>query len=328
MRRRPTFLLTITERDAGRRLDKLLVDRLGEHFAPAEVSRSRVKDLLDRGAIHVDGRRVRVASRTLEPGARLEVFAHRDEICGTREVAPAWELAAERILYEDDDLIAVDKPPGVRTQGTVADARDNLFEAVRRFLRARDGEGAYVALHHRLDREASGVVVMARSVRANSGLAAIFRERTATEKRYRALCWRPVDDAALPSAPWTLEGPLRRPGPVGNRDDGRFAHSELRLLAVGPRGIECEVEPHTGRRHQVRLHLAMSELPILGDRQYGPPGAPCGITVPRLMLHAWRLGFAHPVTGRALVLESPLPHDYRAVREALGVPVPEVHSGD
>jgi len=303
-RPRPTFCITVAERDADRRLDKVLVKHLKAAFGDS-VSRKRVKALLDRGSISLDGKRERYASTSVPLGARIDVFARRDEI-----------VNEARILYEDHDLIAIDKPSGVRSQGTVADAHDNLFEAVRRFLRKRDGKDAYAGLHHRLDRWASGVMLLTRSKRANKGVAALFRERTA-DKTYRALCWAPEE---MPTAghSWRMEGPLRREGKKGRKDDGRYAESDLEVVeAYAEQGLQVEARPHTGRRHQVRLHCAMSDMPILGDWRYGPRGAPDGIEVRRLMLHARRLAFEHPITGASVEIESPLPEDFVDVRTQL-----------
>lgn len=235
---------------------------------------------------------------------------------------PRIDLGPKRILFEDAHLIAIDKPPGLATQPTADPRRDHLVAAVERFLAARDGPGArpYLALHHRLDRDTSGVVVLARSRRANPGLARQFAGHR-VEKTYQALAHRPAAGGELPPESWVVANRLRATKSGGKEarvriveEGGDQAETRFRLVEIAPRGLWVEAVPKTGRTHQIRVHLASAGLPILGDRHYGAPLEP---GAPRVLLHAEGLRLAHPVTGRPLSIASPLPDDFRAALEAI-----------
>jgi RluA family pseudouridine synthase len=300
--------LEVPKSAAGERLDRFLAEALGDVEPP--FSRRRLRRLITAGAVYVDGRRVQVQSRSLRPGMVVEVV-----LTGEAPSAVAPPLEAERVLYEDDHLLAVDKPAGLPVQATRGDALNHLEARARSYLVARHGSGAYLALHHRLDRGTSGVVIFAKSRDANPGLADLFREHL-VRKRYlaRVLC-----EDGEPPAEWTVENRLDTQRSEGKRfslavsDGGRRSLTRFRLLRFEP-SSEALVEafPETGRMHQVRVHLADVGCPVLGDRLYGPPS-----TASRLMLHAWSLAFDHPVTGERLVIRSPLPDDLVAAAASL-----------
>jgi RluA family pseudouridine synthase len=298
------------ERD--RRLDQFLAGALP--LQGERLSRRQVRRLIDAGAVWVDGRRVRVASKRVRPAARVEVWV------GDTPVGPAPEAAAaiggEHVLFEDDFLIAVDKPAGMPAQATVADAVHDLYHLLRRFLAERDGGAPYLALHHRLDRGTSGVMLFARRREVNRALAQAFSQQR-VRKVYHALV--AITAPQPPPGAWTVRdllSPLRdfADGPrrvVRVDAGGRPAETEIRPLQWFPGAAWVEAVPKTGRTHQVRVHLADSGLPVLGDAIYGRDAVP-KIPAPRLMLHALSLTLEHPSTGEALVLESPLPDDFRA----------------
>lgn len=225
------------------------------------------------------------------------------------------------LLYRDPWIIAVDKPSGLPSQATRDPQRDHLVAAVRRLLEA-EPEAAPIRqgapwLHHRLDVETSGALVLAVHPDANAGLTRAFRDRLA-QKEYRAVVARPAP-GALP--PPLLEQPLRkerhrgRDRMVVTRSGGRSARTRVRALAPadGPL-LLLELTPETGRMHQLRAHLAHAGFPILGDRLYGD-ALPRGLRslAPRLMLHALRLTLPHPVTGQDLAVEAPLPPEFESV---------------
>lgn len=313
----PTQKLTLSvgDGDAGKRLDLFLAARLPEQCG-LTLSRRRLRRLIERGAVYVDRKRTRIASRPLQAAAVVEVHVEGPEDRPrTGRRAPVPGLV--RILYEDRDLIAVDKPAGMPTQATVDDAENHLLAHLERLLAARDGRKPYLALHHRLDRGTSGVVILARSKRVNAALAAAFRERQVV-KTYRALCTGGA--AAMPaSGAFTVCNPLRRgrDPSTGRRlivasSDGLQALSDVRFLevrALPSPGLGAQIlalveaRPHTGRTHQLRVHLADAGWPVIGDRLYGRKGG--GYRGP-MRLHASRLELDHPFGGR-LVVESPPP---------------------
>jgi RluA family pseudouridine synthase len=299
----------VRDGEAGRRLDHVLAEWLPEALG-RPVSRAAARKLIVAGAVYLNGRRVRIASKPLLARARVE--AHVDEAKlfagGTAEDRP-FAMGPERILFEDEWLIAVDKPPGLPTQPTLDEARDNLFASLKRFLAARDGVAQpYLGLHHRLDRDTSGVILLTKRTEANAGIAEAFAGRKA-EKVYQALARR---GSRAPGAEWTVENYLARAPGAGKR--GRFAsvraggdpaRTEFRLLEELPGALWVEARPRTGRTHQIRVHLAEAGMPILGDATYGDRES-----APRLMLHAAGLTFTHPVTNLDLSIRSPLPEDF------------------
>jgi len=211
------------------------------------------------------------------------------------------------VLYEDDALLAVDKPPGLLTVPSADPRRPSLVAAVKAFLAARrHARGAgepYLAVHQRLDRDTSGVVLFATDPAANPGLAAAFAGRS-VEKAYEALTHLPPE---RPPRRFTVESPVTA--------DGAFARTDVTVVEALPGGLLVEARPLTGRKHQIRIHLARIGAAILGDDVYGPPRTRG--SVPRLMLHARRLALEHPLTGSRLVIESAPPADFRAALAAI-----------
>jgi RluA family pseudouridine synthase len=221
-----------------------------------------------------------------------------------------------KILFEDDVLIAVDKPPGLPTQPTVDRLRPNLIDAVKRHL-APDG-GAYLGVHQLLDRDTSGVILFAKAREANAGLAAAFAGRIA-RKTYLALTARP--SVPKPDC-WRAAGLLApAPGKPPRmrlvRKGGVRAEAEFEIKRRLRGALLVEARPRTGRKHQIRVQLAAEGMPVLGDVVYGGPSRVGGVRVGRSLLHAAGLRLPHPTTGAPLVLKSPLPPDFSAVLQAL-----------
>jgi 23S rRNA pseudouridine1911/1915/1917 synthase len=302
--------LRTTADHEGRRLDDVLASWLPAVLG-APVSRSALRRLVMAGAVSVDGRVLRRPGRPLRAGLRLEARVSVDRLQrGPAESDRSFVVSDADVLYRDDVLIAVDKPPGLPTVPTADPRRPSLVGAVKAFLVARrpDAGGAepYLAVHQRLDRETSGVVLFATDPAANAGLAAAFAGR-AVEKTYHALTARPRE--RLPRR-FTVEAPVSA--------DGAGAETELTVLKVLPRGLLVEARPRTGRKHQIRIHLAEAGAPILGDDRYAPRGPS---SVPRLMLHARRLALSHPLTGVPVVIESPSPADFRRALAGIAEPV-------
>lgn len=298
----------VTAAEAGRSLGEVLAAALAP-VVGREVPRSRLRAMIVAGAVRVDGRVVRVGARPLRRGQALEALARVGALRPPSEATDRpFELTSAAILYRDDWLVAVAKPAGLPTHATADRSRPNLAGHVERFLAGSEGRHA-VAVHQRLDRDTSGVVLFATSAAANAGLARAFASRE-VEKVYLALTARPdpppppafVVDAALAAG-----GPARRPVTVG-AEGARPARTDVAVREWLPGALLVEARPRTGRRHQVRVHLAHAGLPILGDPLYGDARA-----APRLMLHAARLVLAHPVKGGTLAIDCPPPPDFSAL---------------
>jgi 23S rRNA pseudouridine1911/1915/1917 synthase len=301
-----------------KRLDDALLEGLPEALGRA-VSKAKVRKLIMAGAVYLNGRPVRVASKALFAGATIEAAIDvgkffEDATSRDRK----FELTVDRILYEDEDLIVIDKPPGIPAQPTLDEGRDNLFAAVGRFL-SRRGRVAkpYVGVHQRLDRDTSGVVLFTKTQRLNAAVAEIFSQRRGV-KIYQALTVPPSSSRRKLQKEWTIRNYLGKISSKGKRarygavaPPGDLAETSFRLIAEHPRGLHIEAIPKTGRTHQIRVHLSECGLPILGDDLYCPDDHPgCAEIAPRLMLHAARLIFPHPITTREISVESPLPTDF------------------
>ncbi len=316
-----TLDLRVTATDAGARLADAL-ERWLSRALGRPVPRARVRALVAAGQVRVDGAVLKAPGRPLRAGQRVQA-AVRPELLRARaeRTDRPFRLTSRAVLFQDDALLAVDKPPGLPTHATADPSRPSLVAHVERYLRAL-GRGAYVGVHQRLDRDTSGVVLFAIDERANAGLARAFEERR-VEKTYVALVARP---AVVPTGPAVIRRPVAasagRHAPAAGdeatarKEGDRAAETEIVVREVLADALLVEARPRTGRRHQVRVHLAQEGMPILGDPVYGPAAE----RAPRLMLHARRLALAHPLTGDPLVIESPLPEDFVRVLARLRGP--------
>jgi len=278
------WTFTVAPEDADLRLDQLLAKR-------TELSRRAAREALKLGGVQVDRKRVKVAGKLLKPGTEVRVAFDPD--------LPPVPDTPISIVFEDAWLLAVDKPAGLATQGTWATDRHDLLALLR-----TQRPDLKPFLHHRLDQGTSGLLVLAKDPKANKGLATAFAGRD-LEKLYLARITAPLEAC-------TIEAPIGRvrgadPGrfgcsgdlidPKSARTDFRPATAEETLGLVPGYWIVARI--HTGRTHQIRVHLNHLGRPILGDALYR--GSPSD----RLWLHAWRLGLKHPVTGEDLRLEAP-----------------------
>jgi 23S rRNA pseudouridine1911/1915/1917 synthase len=292
--------LEVAPADEGERLDRFIAARGG-------LSRGAARRALDAGGVFLDGHRCKVSSRIVRAGQRVVVNLEEG---GRQATAPA-PLERSRILYSDAHLVAVDKPTGVASQPTLTHDRGTLPDLVTAAL----GAGAPVSIVHRLDRETSGVVVLARTAAASAALAESFRTG-GPEKTYLALCARP------PAPPdGRVDAPLgkdpRRPGTRRVTPGGDAAATVYRTLRASAAAALVEAKPETGRTHQIRVHLTHLGAPLLGDQKYGGPRVVGERGIPRVMLHAARLVIAHPVSGVELVFEADVPADFADVAAAL-----------
>jgi 23S rRNA pseudouridine1911/1915/1917 synthase len=325
----------VAVRESGRRLVDVLLQWLRERLSD-DVPMARARALVVSGGVRVDGEVVRAAGRLLRRGEHVEAILDPEQLrARAHRVDRPFELTAARILYQDGFVLAVDKPPGLPTHATADPSRPSLVSHVERFVRAAvvprnaartpraraesgadkgtRSEQAVLSVHQRLDRDTSGVVIFGLDPRANAGLTRAFADHAA-DKTYLAITVRPRElrgrtvRISAPLAP----GTAGRAAVVVGGPTARPAETDVVVREVLDEVLVVEARPLSGRRHQVRVHLAHAGLPIVGDPTYGRPDA----RAPRLMLHAWRLALAHPVTGEPLRLEAPIPADFSAVVEA------------
>jgi RluA family pseudouridine synthase len=277
---RQTWRFTVESSEAGLRLDQIVSDR-------THLSRRKAREILKLGGVQVNRRRVRVAGRVPPVGA--EIWVALDESLGDE---PNFE---PEILFEDEWILAVNKPTGIPTQGTQASDRHDFFAVARRHF-----VGQELHLTHRLDTGTSGVLLLAKSAAAAAEIGNMFREREIKKTYF----------AAIPGLlePCTLDLPIGRVpntrptrfGCTGNLIDAKpaatlFYPADLAEIDL-PAANWIAAEPLTGRTHQVRVHLAHLGNPVIGDTLYG--GQPSN----RLWLHAWKLELPHPKSKEALVI--------------------------
>lgn len=274
-----------------RRLDRALAE-----VAP-DISRQRARSLIEEGLVFLEGKRCRIASRLVRAGARIVV--HDGPRLERAEPEPL------RILYEDARVIAVDKRPGERVNET--ETAGDVSVVAR--LADRD---AFTI--HRIDRETSGVVLLAKGKRIAESLSAEFRDRE-VEKIYLAIAAGAVNDGVLDLP---IAADPRRPRARRVHPSGKASVTQVRTIGRSGSLSALELRPLTGRTHQIRVHLAHAGAPIAGDSLYGGPlkirVGTVEIAVERVLLHALRLAIR--VEGRPMTFEAPLPRDFEQVREA------------
>jgi 23S rRNA pseudouridine1911/1915/1917 synthase len=290
----------------GGRVDVALAALLGR-------SRSRAQALLKTGAVRLEAASAIVeASYQLRPADVLLVRRDR-EVQADPDEAPQGEAIALEILYEDEALLALNKQPGLVVHPAAGHRSGTLVNALVHHLGARlasRGGTDRLGLVHRLDKDTSGVILIAKTDAAHEQLASAFAERE-VRKFYRALCWGRFRRQSGSLRESIGRHRVHRQKMTVLKSGGRAAHTDYRLVTQGRNGAEVECELHTGRTHQIRVHLAHLGHPIWGDPVYGRPHPLAdGFEPVRQMLHAVRIEVAHPLTGRALRVDAPLPTDY------------------
>ncbi len=224
-----------------------------------------------------------------------------------------------QVVFEDKHLLAINKQPGLVVHPAVGHRAGTLIDALlqRGTQLADRGERERPGLVHRLDKDTSGLVLIAKTNAAHERLARAFAEREVS-KIYRALCWGVFRRRSGSCLEAIGRHRVHRQKMTVLKSSGRAAHTDYRVREQGPIGADVECVLHTGRTHQIRVHLAHLGHPIWGDHVYGRAHVTADAFEPsRHMLHAWRLGISHPMTGKDLMLEAPLPDDFLASREKL-----------
>jgi 23S rRNA pseudouridine1911/1915/1917 synthase len=277
---------------AGERLDVFL----GAHVG----SRAAAQRTIDAGRVRVDGEE-RAKRYALRGGEVLEVLDEPD--------APAVEApeASFAIAWEDEHLLVVDKPPGVVVHPARGHASGTLAQALER-RGAAGGEPGRAGLVHRLDRDTSGLLVVARSEEVHAALKAQLKARGILREYLALVEGRPSARTGV------IEAPLGRDRRVRTRistdtADGRAAVTHFATEAALEGYTLLRVRLETGRTHQIRAHLKAIGHPVVGDPEYGRSGV---LGLERQFLHAEHLAFEHPVTGEAVDVRSPLPADLAA----------------
>ena len=303
--------LTIPTAQAGQRLDQALAALLPDY------SRSRLKAWIESGEVRVDGAVLRPRDKVIG-GEAVSINASLPE--ETRAVAQEIPLV---LVHEDKHVFVVDKPAGL----VVHPGAGNPDNTLQNALLALDPKLASLpraGIVHRLDKDTSGLLIVARTLPAHTALVRMLGERD-VHREYEAIC------RGVMTAGGTIDAPIdRHPTErvrMAVREGGRDAVTHYRVIARFRANTHVRVQLETGRTHQIRVHLAHAGYPIVGDRVYGgrltlPKGANEELRqalrgFPRQALHAARLQFDHPVTGKPLECASPLPADMRGLLDLL-----------
>jgi 23S rRNA pseudouridine1911/1915/1917 synthase len=304
-----TKKLTASAGDAGRRLDLFLAEHI------PTVSRTRIQELIRVGRVKIAGRSLKAAHR-ISAGEVIEA-----EISDRpAPIAEAEDLPLE-LLHVDDHFVVVNKHAGMVVHAGAGHSRGTLVNALLHRLGTLSGSGGKLrpGIVHRLDKETSGAVVVARNDAAHENLAAQFRSRNVRKIYLTFVHGKMVKDSGSITLPISRD-PRRRTRMTAREKTGRPARTDWRVIARVDRYTLVQAVLHTGRTHQIRAHFAAIGHPVVGDILYGAPrtlksGTRTLPLLERNFLHAAVLGFAHPVTGASVEVRAPLPADLRVYFE-------------
>ena len=289
---------------SGERLDRIVSQISG-------LTRSQVRDLIDGRALTVDG-------EVLAGSTRLTAGTEIVGVVPAPKTTPQPAAVPFTVLFEDGDVLVVDKPAGVVVHPGAGHSNDTLLNGlVARFPElAALGEQHRYGILHRLDRGTSGALIVARSPSAHAALTAALRAR-AIERVYLALA-----EGSFDADSGTIDAPIGRDPANPTRralaGDGRPARTHNRVMATWPGATLLEVRLETGRTHQIRVHLSSIGRPLAGDAVYGHRGGPGDLG--RVWLHAAAVRFRHPTSGETIAVAAPLPADLARSLRRLGTP--------
>ncbi len=272
--------------------DSVLIEFLAIHLGS---SKTKIKQLVKHGAVSVNGTAVERAEARLRPGDLVEIGP------GHKTKAPF------KILYEDQDLLAVIKPAGVLSISTEKEKEDTFYRVVSDYVKAETRGRGKIFIVHRLDREASGVMLFAKNKKTKDALQENWGK---SEKFYYAVVEGepPQNEGTVKS--WLCENKAHIVYACGKETEGaRLSVTHYRLLKRESGYALLEIRLQTGRKNQIRAHMQELGCPIAGDKKYGAGTNPLG----RLGLHAFSLSFAHPETGKMIKLATPLPDAFKRV---------------
>lgn len=294
------------------RLNGMRMDHAVAESIPG-MSRRRAKAIIDTGGVYLNRKRIRVASRTVGKGDQIEVEYNPDlfQLKTKQKLA----LNPEDILYQDAELIVINKPAGLPSQATRDQAILHVIPVLEKLLTSLEQVPGDLQLVHRLDKDTTGCLIIARNKAAMTFLTEQFRSKT-LDKTYHALCWGLVagdfEETCHLSAIQANTGRVK-----AMRSGGKFSHTRFSVLRTFPHLqvslVSCK--PITGRSHQIRVHLEKNNHPIVGDKVYGdasqrplPPAIEEVVT--HQLLHAHTISFERPGNGQKLTVTAPYPQTF------------------
>jgi len=300
-----TIELIVAKTSSGLRIDRYLASEL------RQFSRTRLQHLIRDGFVRLNGKTGRPSDR-VRTGDRVDLCEPPPE-----KIENQPEAIPLDILFEDEDLLVLNKPAGLVVHPGAGHREHTLVNALLSHCPNLSGISGQErpGIVHRLDKESSGCLVVAKNDEAHRGLSSQFAART-VEKVYLALV-----SGKLRKSTGTIEEkiarhPVHRQRMAAISSRGRAAKTEYRVVASGKGASLIECQLHSGRTHQIRVHLHHLGHPVLGDKVYAPKLVR---GFPRQMLHAWKLGFQHPCTGDWRSFEAPLPEDFSQALKSVGL---------
>ena len=320
---------TVTQKE---KLDAFLRKELPSIFPESDntqLSNSKIRRLIIAGGVSVNSRQCRVPSYDLYPGSKVSVSVDEKKFFFEKQPDDIqFTLTSENVLFEDDSIIVVNKPAFFPTEETMVKSRNNMHQAVIDYLWKKNPSlrnPPYAGIMHRLDRETSGVLLFTKNRQVNQAVHDMFEKHTAV-KKYRAVCsfnkkLQSQKTASFNSSDLkkgftftadnfigriSLKSQGCKIGILPETKGGQRAVTDFEIADIKNELYFVDCVLHTGRTHQIRVHLSSSGLPILGDELYG---GKTGFekNKGRIMLHAKSLTFPHPVTGKIITVEAPLP---------------------
>ena len=301
-----TIIWRCEESDEGVRADACLA-------AHTELSRARIAALMAEGALTIDGKQEKKPATRVAKGQLLALVL--PEIKPTEIVAQDIPLD---ILYQDSDVVIVNKPCGMVVHPAAGNEDGTLVNALLYHIHDLSGVGGEMrpGIVHRLDKDTSGLILIAKNDRAHMALSEQFKERT-MEKHYRAVAFGSFrEEQGMIDAPIARHPADRKKMAVVA--DGRPSKTEWRVLKRLKGATYLDVHLLTGRTHQIRVHMQHIGHPLLGDPIYAP-NLRTAVRISRLMLHAYSLTFTHPSTGTRMTFCAPLPSEFEASLEKLSL---------
>ncbi len=315
----PTFTVTVPEDSAGTRLDRFLTSVVADH------SRSQIQRLIENAAVKVDGRTAK-SNLAVKTGQTVVLDA-------PEPVAAALQPEAldVTIVYQDADLLVIEKPAGMVVHPAAGHASGTLVNALLHHVNDLSGIGGEKrpGIVHRLDRGTSGLMVVAKHDHAHDALTRQFQDRE-VEKEYIALVWGVVRAGRRIDAPIGRDPDNRKKMSARSRRSREAVTRIVGAEHLNPAVTLAQIAIHTGRTHQIRVHLSAIGHPIVGDPVYGgihrrvPGDIRAVLRLQRPFLHAARLAFRHPSDDRKMEFVSELPQDLQVVLDDLRARTPEV----
>jgi 23S rRNA pseudouridine1911/1915/1917 synthase len=272
-----------------------LIEFLTEQYA--DSPRARVKKLLQSGTIRINDKPVTLHSYPLKPGDIFEINKQAGNAAKAGLPFP--------VLYEDQDIIVVDKPAGISTSST--DGSLSIQEILSVFLKSQSKGRFRAFVVHRLDKEVSGVLLFAKTHESMETLKEKWQE---TEKHYYALVEGTPKEASGTIKSWLIEDKSQKVHSVSERPEAKFSVTNYSTIKKVDKTTLLDIKTDTGRKNQIRVHLSDIGCPIVGDRKYGASDE----FKRRVRLHAYSLSFPHPVNGKTINVKTPLPEGFLSLK--------------